>query len=276
MNNMSHILKDKIDLDVIRYFYDNLDTSNISKGFVIDILEEILPRDFCNQLLIEYDVKDNGLNPAIFYPGRDLISLSISKIDKWLKNNTESLGEYYKVSDLNLFSKYLFFYMVIHEIEHGYQFLIADDKIASPCVLVRDGYKGIFDLFDKKDTIIPRPIKESRRLFSLFLYKFHENEFVLERNANVESLDLICKLAKRLSDEKSYTVFLDMFYTFIKCGYLDNNKGILLNTYNSILMGDRVSKTDDYSDLSFEQRVRYGLPISSLEREKVLSLGKRK
>ena len=116
---------------------------------IIDILEEILPRDFCNQLLIEYDVKDNGLNPAIFYPGRDLISLSISKIDKWLKNNTESLGEYYKVSDLNLFSKYLFFYMIIHEIEHGYQFLIADDKIASPCVLVRDGYKGIFDLFDK-------------------------------------------------------------------------------------------------------------------------------
>ena len=67
-----------------------------------------------------------------------------------------------------------------------------------------------------------------------------------------------------------------MFYTFIKCGYSKNNDGILLNTYNGIWMSDRVSKVDDYSSLTFEQRVRYGLPISSLEREKVLSLGKRK
>jgi hypothetical protein len=153
---------------------------------------------------------------------------------------------------------------------------MAFDKIDGTCVLVRDGYKGIFDLFEKKESFIPRPFKESRRVLSLFLYKMRENEFVLERNANVESLDLVCRLSSLLSDQKSYSAFSDMLYTFVKCGYTENVVGSMVNTYNSILLGDRISKFDDFGDLTFEQRVRYGLSISSLEREKVLSLGKKK
>ena len=273
---MSHILKDKIDLDVIKYFYDNLDINNIKKSFIIDILEEILPRDSCNRLLIEYEVKENGGSPAIFYPSRELISISIPKMQRWLRVNSDSLGGCYNITDIDTFSKFLFFYMITHEVEHGYQFLMAFDKIDCTCVLVRDGYKGIFDLFEKKESFIPRPFKESRRVLSLFLYKMRENEFVLERNANIESLDLVCRLSSLLSDQKSYSAFLDMLYTFVKCGYSENVVGSMVNTYNSILLGDRISKFDDFSDLTFEQRVRYGLSISSLEREKVLSLGKKK
>ena len=76
-----------------------------------------------------------------------------------------------------------------------------------------------------------------------------ENEFVLERNANIESLDLVCRLSSLLSDQKSYSAFLDMLYTFVKCGYSENVVGSMVNTYNSILLGDRISKFDDFSDL---------------------------
>lgn len=273
---MSHILKDKIDLDVVSYFYKNLDLEKLSTSLLEEILEEFLPRDSSNQLLINYDVREKGLHPAIFYPKGSYISLAIAKINKWLKDNASSLGRMYDISDIDSFSKYLFFYMLSHEVEHGFQYLMASDKVSSPCVLVRDGYKGIFDLFDKKDTIIPRPIKDSRRSISLFLYKLHENSYVLERNANVESLDLVCSLANHLNDRKNLFIFTNMLNTFIKCGYLSDYQGSFIETYRKILMGDKLSFSLTDSNFSFEEKIRYGLPISEEERVKVLSLCKSK
>ena len=39
----------------------------------------------------------------------------------------------------------MFFFVLCHEIEHSYQYLMAYDVVDAPCDLVRDSYKLIID-----------------------------------------------------------------------------------------------------------------------------------
>lgn len=273
---MSHIIKDTIDLDVVKYFYKNLDIDNLSIKFLEEVLEEFLPRDNNNDLLVKYDVKEKGIHTAIYYPSSNHIILSIVKLQNWLRLNGYDLANYYNISNLSSFEKYLLMYVLTHEIEHSYQHLMALGKIDSPCQLVRDGYNGITDLFIKKSYIIPRPIKEVRKSLSVFLYKMHENEYVLERNANVESLDLVSKLADSNGDKEAFDAFINMLHTFMILGYTNNSQGSFYETYKGILMEDKYNKINQDHNLSFEDAVRYGLPIKEEERNKVLSLVKKR
>ena len=51
------------------------------------------------------------------------------------------------------------------------------------------------DVDDFKDYIIPRPVKQVRRAISVVTYKMKENEYLLERNAQFDSLGTLSNIA---------------------------------------------------------------------------------
>jgi len=197
--------------------------------------------------------------------------MSLNKINIWLQNNTDCFFESIKSSDYNILRSYLLLFMITHEIEHSYQFLMSEGVIVAPNTLLKDAYKGLFDLLNPKYYAIPRPIKEARQRVSLFLYKLKENFYILERNANIESMDLISKCALYNNREDIYQLFIDMKNTYLKCGYINNTIGSIEETYRHILMYDKYRKFYNEIDMSEDEKVRYGFSIDEETRDKVLS-----
>lgn len=160
--------------------------------------------------------------------------------------------------------------MITHEIEHSYQYLMAKGKVNAPCQMIQSGYQGIFALFNRNSSIIPRPIKETRELISYLLYKKNENLYILERNANLEATDLLCQLALFTGRDDIYKIFNEMKNTFMSVGYTDDNQGNLKETYQKILMYDKYKKFYQENNMSEEDKIRYGLNISEQTRARIL------
>lgn len=270
---MSNILKGTD----IKYF-ERMILSNqldrLSEDVLEDILKNILPKNGDGELLVKYRLPKKFGTAGKFIPSGAFLEVNVSKLNDWLKMNTDSLAECYSIEDCELLKKYLVLFVLTHEIEHSYQYLIAKEKIESPCKLVQQGYKGILDLMEKKDYILPRPISLVRRTISLFCYKAHENEFVLERNANVESLDLLCSLSAELNHVQINEMFKDMLNIFVYAGYHNDCLGPFNQTYKSIHMYDKYRKFNFDFELSLDERLRYGLEIDEKTREEVKILVK--
>ena len=72
--------------------------------------------------------------------------------------------------------------VLTHEVEHSYQYLIGKEVVPASCKMLQQGYKCLSELLVPKDYILPRPIKQVRRVISVISYKRRENEFLLETN----------------------------------------------------------------------------------------------
>lgn len=149
---------------------------------------------------------------------------------------------------------------------------MSEDIISSPSPMIKCGYKGIFDLLLPDNNIIPRPIQESRKIISLILYKLKQNYYILERNANVECTDLLCKLSSYMERDDILKVFVDMRSKFMCIGYRENDKGNLEETYKKILMYDRYKKFFEDVNMPEDEKAKYGLQISEQTRQKILEM----
>lgn len=266
---MSNIITKKEELlflsDTIKY----LNHHEITKNYLEEILKQLLPKRN-GETLIKENISEIGITTAVFSPRTESIKISINKINEWLESNSKGLAEMYKIDDINTLKSFLFLFMITHEIEHSYQYLISQGTIEPPCEIIKKGYKGIFDLLQPTKYIIPRPIKETRRALSVFLYKMKENFYILERNANIESTDLLIQLATLLEREDMVNLFKDIHDAFIEVGYTEDSRGSLDETYRKILLYDRYKKFFNETTLPEEEKVRLGLNISEDTRQKIL------
>ena len=167
---MSNIIKNKDTLLLLKDIINNYDKDNLSKTYIEEILKELIPGKDGN-LLIKYKVKDNGISIAKFIPEYESININISKVNEWLDNNTNSFLKETDSCDHDTLRRYLFLFMITHEIEHSYQYLMGKGIISSPNDILKNAYHGLFDLMASKDFIIPRPIIQTRRIISRILYK---------------------------------------------------------------------------------------------------------
>lgn len=266
---MSNIITEKEELlylsDTIKYISQN----EINKSYLEEILKQLLPKKN-GETLIKDNISENGITTAVFSPRNNSIKISINKINEWLELNSKELSEMYKTNDINTLKSFLFLFVITHEIEHSYQYLISNGIIKSPSEIIKQGYKGIFDLLLPDKHIIPRPIKETRRKVSLMLYKSNENFLILERNANIESTDLLIQLATFMEREDILNLFKDIQDIFIEVGYTENNKGSMDETYRKILLYDKYKKFYEETNLKEEDKIRLGLNISEEARQKIL------
>jgi hypothetical protein len=126
---------------------------------------------------------------------------------------------------------------------------------------------------ERKDYVIPRPIKQVRRAMSLIAYKTKENEFLLERNSQFDSLGTLSNIAFENKHHEIRCVLMDMRTVYATAGYAKNGGGPLINTFKSILMGDKLKKMKrDYEDIDMMDRYKLGLPVDQGIRERILAL----
>ncbi len=267
---MSNIISGKNSFLMFNDFFSEIEKNGIRVENISELLNLIIPRDKAGKLLINYRVKEKGVGTAVFSPKFEDIVISINKIIDWLSANSLQLAEMYKVDDVEKLRKYLLLFVITHELEHGYEYLMGKGTYESPCSLVSESYRSLFSLLVTPSYIIPRPVKEVRRVVSLIKYKQRENNFLLERNANIEAFDLLSKLALENADEELYHAFLNMKNCFMLQGYADSTEGSISETFRNILMSDKYRKMNKENNLSMEDKVRFGLEIDEETRAKVL------
>jgi len=268
---MSNIIKSQNDISIIVDIINSIDVDEISKSDIEELLKMMLPKENAN-LLIKYDIREYGLNAGIFRLKTETIAFSLNKIEVWLSENIKSFSQRFEVKDINMLKRFLYIFLIAHEIEHSYQYLMGKGIISSPNKVIEMGYKGICDILNPREYIIPRPIKETREYISKFLYRINQNFYVIERNANIESTDLLCQCSMHMDREDMYKLFNYMKKTFEKIGYMESVIGSFEETYRKILMYDKYKKLFEVINMSEEEKIRFGLGIKEETRCKVLSL----
>ena len=268
---MSNIIKDKDGLMLLKDIVTYTQKHDLSVEYLEHILKYLLPKDSDN-FLTSYYVKEKGIVTAMFVPDSNKILLSLDKMNDWLERQTEDFSKYYQFSNKKEFKSYMLLFMLTHEIEHAYQFLIGKGIVDTPNDVLKNAYQGLFDLMIKKHYLLPRPITISRRLISKILYKARENDYLLERNANILSMELVGKSALFNDNEEIFKIFDDTMRTYLICGYTDSNIGSIKETYRNILMENKYRWF--YHDIEIDDRdkVRYGFEIDDNTRNKVLKL----
>lgn len=206
----------------------------------------------------------------MFDPQYECLIASLNKINNWIYINAKDFEVMFKIKDINILKSYLFLFLITHEIEHSYQYLMGKGIINAPSQIIQYGYKRIFDLFLKNESIIPSPIKETRNLISLILYKRNENLFVLERNENIESTDLLCQLALFTGREDIFEMFNEMKTAFMSIGYTEGPIGSLEETYRKFFLYDRYKRFYENPNMTEEEKAEYGLNISEQTRQRIL------
>ena len=267
---MSNIINNKSDLIELRNSLNKIRNKEINEESLEVILLNLLPRKD-NKDLVDYKISKNRITTtAKYYPQYNTIELNPININKWLNRNTNDFIKYTPHTKEKILKSYLLLFIISHEIEHSYQHLISNKIIDKPSIIT-EGYKNIFDLFNKDNSIIPNPYKNLRRELSLYLYKIHENDYIVERNANIECSDFISRFALINSQNEISELFNDIKSLYLRLGYKNDNKGSLEETYKKILMYDKYKKFNKDTNLTEDEKANFGLNINEDTREKILN-----
>jgi hypothetical protein len=104
----------------------------------------------------------------------------------------------------------------------------------------------------------------------LLKYFMNCNNLLLERNAQIESFDLVMQCAKYANQETIYNAYKEWIKGWILLGYYKNNKGSIYETYDYLGLKEKYDSFNCEVNMSEEEKVRYGLPIKDSTRERLL------
>ena len=142
---MSYIVNCKDDLMLVKDLFNVYKKENMDISLLEIIVNELLPKDKEGDILVGYRLYESGGGTPGFSLSENYLNLSIDELNIWIDKNSKVAIDKFNVKDIELFKDYMFFFILFHEIEHCYQYLMSYDVIDNPCVLVRDGYKLIID-----------------------------------------------------------------------------------------------------------------------------------
>ena len=267
---MSNIIKTEEDLLKLKEKLQLLKEESLRRETIKEVIGFALPKDKNSHDMINSRIRDWGGRTALFVPQHRTIDFSVEKCQEWVVKNLNDLSEMYGIKDQEELKSYLSLFIILHEVEHSYQYLIGQKQIEAPCELMQEAYKRLNDLLTKQDYIIPRPIKEIKRLRALIQYYKNQENYVLERNANIEAFGNILALAQYNGNEELMRMFSNMIRLYMTIGYENDSLGVFYHTLKDIGMSG-IYKTISYpSNLDMDKRALYGLEISEEKREEVM------
>lgn len=258
---MSNIIKNSETLSMLVDDIKYIEKHGISKSFIEEILRQMTPT-INNQPLIRYFVTDSKYDEGSvsFVPSDETIEIYLGKLNYWLENCIEVLINDYNLSGIDTLKGYQLMHIIAHEVEHAYQYLMGKGLIAAPNSVIADAYRGLFDLILSDDN------SEAKKIYFADFKKL-----LLERNAQVESIDLILQCSKYSGRTDIYNAYKSIIWgQWIMNGYKDNNNGSICETYQLLGLYDRSFKFYHELPMSDEERIRYGFPISDDAYQKVL------
>lgn len=262
---MSNIIKNSKDYDMLKYYFDDIKNNGLSIKNIVSLIEEIIPREN-GEILINSNINERDNRTPVFIPKYETIIISLNKFNEWLDVNLNDLSGSYKVNDLKSLRTYLTLFTLLHEIEHSYQYLLYNNKVEGFEVM-KQFYKIIFEIVNSKEYVFPRPIKEIRRIIALIFYKLNQDIYFVERNANIEALEPLVKLSIINKDEECNNILNDLYNGYKLLGY-SNEYCPIKETFSKIYMIDKynkIMKKNSCDNISFEDKVNYGLPIDKEE-----------
>lgn len=254
---MSNVIKNKKDLEQLNYYLKCLNPDKIDKDLLEDILKVITPGD------IKYNIVCNNFAlGAQFVPNYKSIIINLKKFDKWLEFNYNDISNSFGINN-DMLKNYLILYTLLHEVEHSYQYLMANN-VVNTYDIVKYIYKKTMDLLIKKEYIIPRPL--TLLLRQIFIIRYYSNQqfYALERNANVNSFVDVLALSIMNEQKDISKIFFDLALSNLSLGYIDNNMGCLYNTYKVFFLGKKYNEFD-ISNIKYNDKLIFGLKLSEQE-----------
>lgn len=262
---MSNIINTE-NLEPLYLHLEYLRNKGIDKTFISNFLDDFIIKDVNGKALASYSLDLTGSFKPRYNSDANSVNVSydgfIRAIEKYYNQFVKLFNSYPDASEV--FKDYLAIFILSHELEHTYQACIRNDLIVSPSIMLESCYKMFFD---RKCEILDYSLKEKLRyvIRAIMYARNDRGNFALERNANLESFDLIYKLASLDSNEDLIKLIEELRMSQALIGYSSNEQGVLVETAKRVLQFDKLRGFEEVDILSFEEKVRYGLPINEDE-----------
>ena len=270
---MSNILTSSVKQKILTSFIKDYPKNDLTKDYLESLIQQLIPQS-SGINLINYKIKEDGSPAACFYPKTNTLIIQLKKLKKWLSSNLSILEDTNTTQDIKIKEAFLILFVIAHEIEHSYQYLFAEGLVTSPYQSLTLAYKGIMDTLKPANYLLPRPFKRAKKVISCLLYKKNENFLVLERNANIEALDLLCKCAQALAMNDIYQIFNDILNTFMTIGYQESALGSFAETYQKLLISNKYRQISVEKTMTDYEKAYYGFTISENQRQNILKLNR--
>lgn len=259
---MSHIIKSEQDITAISQLLEKIRI----KGYTTDILEEILYTITPQNKNLPINININtSQKPALFNEEMQKIEINPEILKTYINKQINLLTKIYPALEKEIFYYHILLALT-HECEHYYQSLIENKYIDFPYTIVIDGYHNLKFLKLPKDlNHIDTLIKINR------FYKYsHNPDSILERNANVESYDLLVKVATYENNTELLKILNNLLSYQLSLGYKGKSNGSMEKTYKKKGIISIFNSLDQTEIIPIKDKIRYGLPIDKETRKKVL------
>lgn len=260
---MSHIIKSNEDIKNFSYLLEEFRKNENKDDIIYEIINTMLPEN--NNYQAKVILRRDDRSPAYFSPEKKIISIHPELLEKhinkyFVNKNIHKINKYFPEINSTELYNYFAILVLAHEIEHLYQYLIGYNHIEFPYKIVKDAYKNIYDMLCNRNTLLQE-----------YRYKMNSNPTLLiEKNANIEAINLICKIAKYEDNNDIYELFNQIMINNLKISYIKFYNGAIEETYSKFLAKKIYKTFDKTEDVPTEERIRYGLPISKKEKKKLL------
>lgn len=257
---MSNIIKSSDTLFMLINDIKYVEKHDISKSFIEELLSKMIPT-INMQPLIRYSVVDSqyGEGSVAFVPSNGIIKIYLGKLDYWLENCVNILINDFGLNGKNALKGYQLIQIIAHEVEHAYQYLMGKSLIKAPNSVIANAYEGIYDLVSSDDN------SEARKF-----YFANFKKLLLERNAQIESFDLILKCLEYNGRLDIYNAYKSLSDDWTTIGYKNSSNGSICETYQLLGLHDKYLEFNHEVHMSEGARIRYGFPISIDTQQKVL------
>jgi len=268
---MQHVKDEKDILIRMKKYISKIQQLGIDYTIINTILNELIPRDSKGDTLSRFDISTQRNIPFEYNSNERIVNVSIPDLKCHIISNVDALADSFGVEDKNKLCSYLCLFSLIAEIEKVYEHGMANGIIIAPCASVQAGYKELFNLFDTEAIERTSALGRAKNAYSAYLYRKDTFLHAINRNANLESAQLVRQLAQESQEQSIVDTFDSMSNYFASIGYHRNANGCFDHTFRDIAMRKSLKVLDKPNDLSITERVEYGLPVPETTRKLLLS-----
>lgn len=270
-DSMSNIITTPKDVETLHSHLEYIRSNGINLTSIVNFLEEFILKDENGNPLSPFVVDSKKCYTAHYERFNNILNISydgfMEKVAQLFKKFL-SLDKNLNISDD--FKNYVALFILLHELEHSCQYYISYDLLNSPCIMVKNCYQL---LCIPDNEMGKRSFTEVlKNKLGDILYKITKGFLALERNANVESLNAIYQLASLEQDEGLIKLINMLRMSQALIGYEFGGQGVLINTAKVLFQLDKLEGFDEIDTFSFEEKVRYGFPLTKEELQQLLSM----
>ncbi len=262
---MSHLIKDQKDIISYINYINTIEKEGVNVSLIEEIIINMLNINDLNEF-VHYNVMNDDKNPYSleFVPKKKIINVSMQHIYYLLNMHSYVFKKEFNVKNIDRLKGYIVLQLLSHEVEHACQYSMGKKIMSCSNSVIAKSYKNLFD-------VIINYNKSNRNMSIVDKYLEKSDYLLIERNANIESYDLVIKCASLDEKKDIADAYKDILKSWIILGYKDNSKGSIYETYKLIGMMREYYRFNHIVFMNDEERIRYGFPILEKDRKKVLN-----